>query len=200
MASRTMEARMSGGSASAWVVVVPENDLRSVVFGGRSAGCRWRFARGGRDALKRHLGACGLGERDHVLRERAEHVLAAQVVVTKVQNPGSRPDFHGPDGCVVLAGQAVETTAGEAGDAVLLTDPYVVAPVISQPAALGVLPTLRAATDPGVVGGQYYGPSGTGQLRGHPGVVTSGAQSYDAADQDRLWAVSEELTDVKFSV
>jgi NAD(P)-dependent dehydrogenase (short-subunit alcohol dehydrogenase family) len=76
----------------------------------------------------------------------------------------------------------------------------VVAPVISQPAALGVLPTLRAATDPGVVGGQYYGPSGTGQLRGHPGVVTSGAQSYDTADQDRLWAVSEELTDVKFPV
>ncbi|MFJ9706305.1 SDR family NAD(P)-dependent oxidoreductase [Streptomyces sp. NPDC101234] len=73
-----------------------------------------------------------------------------------------------------------------------------VAPLISQPPAMGVLPTLRAATDPGVVGGQYYGPDGMGQFRGHPHVVNSGAQSYDIADQDRLWAVSEELTKVKF--
>src|SRR5258706_6356461 len=32
--------------------------------------------------------------------------------------------------------------------------------VMSQKAAMGALPTLRAATDPGVLGGQFYGPSG----------------------------------------
>src|SRR5256886_3566616 len=32
--------------------------------------------------------------------------------------------------------------------------------VISQNPAMGALPVLRAATDPGVAGGQYYGPGG----------------------------------------
>jgi NAD(P)-dependent dehydrogenase (short-subunit alcohol dehydrogenase family) len=67
-----------------------------------------------------------------------------------------------------------------------------------QDAALGALPTLRAATDPGVQGGQYFGPDGVGQLRGYPKVVASSAQSHDAELQRRLWAVSEELTGVVF--
>ncbi|HJT95579.1 MAG TPA: SDR family NAD(P)-dependent oxidoreductase, partial [Mycobacterium sp.] len=32
----------------------------------------------------------------------------------------------------------------------------------TQPADMGALPTLRAATDPGAQGGQYYGPDGLG--------------------------------------
>jgi NAD(P)-dependent dehydrogenase (short-subunit alcohol dehydrogenase family) len=73
-----------------------------------------------------------------------------------------------------------------------------VAPLISQTPAMGALPTLRAATDPGVRGGQYYGPDGMNQHRGHPHVVTSGFQSHDTATQDRLWAVSEQLTKVTY--
>ena len=38
---------------------------------------------------------------------------------------------------------------------------------------MGALPTLRAATDPGVLGGQYYGPDGFGEQRGYPKVVAS---------------------------
>jgi NAD(P)-dependent dehydrogenase (short-subunit alcohol dehydrogenase family) len=67
-----------------------------------------------------------------------------------------------------------------------------------QDAALGALPTLRAATDPGVGGGQYFGPDGVGQLRGYPKVVASSAQSHDVELQRRLWTVSEELTGVVF--
>src|SRR4051812_15778658 len=37
-----------------------------------------------------------------------------------------------------------------------------------QEAEMGALPTLRAATDPGVIGGQYYGPDGFAEQRGHP--------------------------------
>ena len=44
-------------------------------------------------------------------------------------------------------------------------------PFMQRPDA-GALPTLRAATDPGVRGGQYYGPSGLGEARGHPVLVT----------------------------
>ncbi|MGU3501319.1 SDR family NAD(P)-dependent oxidoreductase [Mycobacterium sp. C31M] len=70
----------------------------------------------------------------------------------------------------------------------------------AQPAADGALPTLRAATDPAVLGGQYYGPSSIAQWRGAPVVVASSDQSYDQDIQRRLWAVSEELTGVTFPV
>ena len=70
------------------------------------------------------------------------------------------------------------------------------APLITQPAAMGALPTLRAGTDPAVLGGQYYGPGGRGEVRGYPRLVTSSPESYDLAVQQRLWAVSEELTGV----
>jgi NAD(P)-dependent dehydrogenase (short-subunit alcohol dehydrogenase family) len=74
----------------------------------------------------------------------------------------------------------------------------VIAPLITQTPAMGALPTLRAATDPAVLGGQYYGPDGLGESRGHPQVVTSSDQSYDVGIQQRLWTVSEDLTGVKF--
>ncbi|WP_299951896.1 SDR family NAD(P)-dependent oxidoreductase [uncultured Modestobacter sp.] len=70
------------------------------------------------------------------------------------------------------------------------------APFVTQPASMGALPTLRAATDPAVLGGQYYGPGGRGEVRGHPRLVTSSPESYDLAVQRRLWAVSEDLTGV----
>jgi NAD(P)-dependent dehydrogenase (short-subunit alcohol dehydrogenase family) len=65
-----------------------------------------------------------------------------------------------------------------------------------QSADMGALPTLRAATDPAVLGGQYYGPDGFGEQRGYPKVVASSAASHDTAAQRRLWTVSEELTGV----
>ena len=71
---------------------------------------------------------------------------------------------------------------------------------IFQGADMGALPTLRAATDPGVLGGQYFGPDGLGEQRGHPKVVRSSDQSYDVDLQRRLWTVSEELTGVVYPV
>ncbi|WP_335976883.1 SDR family NAD(P)-dependent oxidoreductase [Streptomyces sp. CA2R106] len=72
------------------------------------------------------------------------------------------------------------------------------APLLTQKPEMGALPTLRAATDPEAAGGQYYGPGGRGEIRGYPRPVASSADSYDAAAQQRLWAVSEELTGVTF--
>ena len=76
----------------------------------------------------------------------------------------------------------------------------VVTPLFSQDAAMGALPVLRAATDPGALGGQYYGPGGFLGLRGYPELVASSRRSHDEAVQRRLWAVSEELTGVTFPV
>ena len=69
-----------------------------------------------------------------------------------------------------------------------------------QGADMGALPTLRAATDPAVLGGQYFGPDGPGGVRGYPKVVPSSDQSHDLDLQRRLWAVSEELTQVVYPV
>lgn len=73
-------------------------------------------------------------------------------------------------------------------------------PLVVQSAAMGALPTLRAATDTAVQGGQYYGPDGIGEQRGHPKLIDSSKQSHDEELQQRLWTVSEELTGVVFPV
>ena len=76
----------------------------------------------------------------------------------------------------------------------------IVGPLIFQNAAMGALPTLRAATDPTASGADYYGPDGIGEQRGNPKLVHSSPRSHDPDLQRRLWAVSEELTGVSFPV
>lgn len=72
------------------------------------------------------------------------------------------------------------------------------APLTTQAAEMGALPTLRAATDPAAKGGQYYGPGGWREIKGYPKLVDSSPDSHDQATQRRLWTVSEELTGVTF--
>jgi NAD(P)-dependent dehydrogenase (short-subunit alcohol dehydrogenase family) len=71
---------------------------------------------------------------------------------------------------------------------------------VSQSAAMGALPTLRAATDPSVAGGEYYGPGGFREFIGPPVVVQSSAKSHDIDVQRRLWTVSDELTGVTYPI
>jgi NAD(P)-dependent dehydrogenase (short-subunit alcohol dehydrogenase family) len=70
--------------------------------------------------------------------------------------------------------------------------------VLAQSAADGALPSLFAATAPGVAGGQYFGPDGRFGTRGHPKAVTFVRAARDPDAARRLWAVSEELTGVRF--
>jgi NAD(P)-dependent dehydrogenase (short-subunit alcohol dehydrogenase family) len=70
--------------------------------------------------------------------------------------------------------------------------------LIGQPDTQGALPTLRAATDPAVRGGEVFGPSGFQQLHGAPIQVPVSKRARDRADADRLWAVSEEKTGVRY--
>ncbi len=72
--------------------------------------------------------------------------------------------------------------------------------LVVNSAQKGALATLRAATDPAVTGGQYYGPDGFRELRGYPKLVQSNAKSHDRELQARLWTVSEELAGVTFPV
>ncbi|MGH8904519.1 MAG: short-chain dehydrogenase, partial [Egibacteraceae bacterium] len=56
-----------------------------------------------------------------------------------------------------------------------------------------------AATAGDVRGGDYIGPDGRGELRGHPTKVGTSAAARDPAVAARLWAVSEEATGVRYS-
>jgi NAD(P)-dependent dehydrogenase (short-subunit alcohol dehydrogenase family) len=70
--------------------------------------------------------------------------------------------------------------------------------VVAQSAAMGALPTLYAATMPEVSGGDYYGPDGIGELRGHPHRVGSSKASKDTGVATKLWDRAAELTGVTF--
>jgi NAD(P)-dependent dehydrogenase (short-subunit alcohol dehydrogenase family) len=72
--------------------------------------------------------------------------------------------------------------------------------VPNQSSAMGALPTLRAATDPGARGGEYYGPAGRGEFTGPARRVESSARSHDAQTARRLWDESERLTGVTYPV
>ena len=72
--------------------------------------------------------------------------------------------------------------------------------VMAQSAAMGALPTLRAAVDPAAHGGQYYGPDGFQETRGHPVLVSSSDRSHNYQIQQRLWTTSEDLTNVRFPI
>ena len=86
--------------------------------------------------------------------------------------------------------------ARDAGKMMKFTQP--IADRFMQSASMGALPTLRAATDPDVTGGQYYGPDGIGQSRGHPVLVHSNSYSHRADTAARLWIESEKLTGVSY--
>ena len=70
--------------------------------------------------------------------------------------------------------------------------------LIAQSADDGALPSLYAATFPGLPGGSFVGPDGPFEARGAPRVVGSSPASKDASTAKRLWEVSEELTGVSF--
>jgi NAD(P)-dependent dehydrogenase (short-subunit alcohol dehydrogenase family) len=71
--------------------------------------------------------------------------------------------------------------------------------VYAQSDEMGALPLLYAATAPDVPGGAFVGPSGFGQMRGHPKLVGSTKAGSDMEVAARLWDVSVELTGVDYA-
>ncbi|MFC4950046.1 oxidoreductase [Pseudonocardia sp. GCM10023141] len=68
----------------------------------------------------------------------------------------------------------------------------------AQPLEQGVLPQLYAATAPGVQGGQFFGPSGRRETRGHVAEVQPSADAADPSVGRRLWTAAEALTGVSY--
>lgn len=67
-----------------------------------------------------------------------------------------------------------------------------------QPAHMGALPTIYAATEPSLKGGEYIGPDGKGQRRGYPALDTPHPVANDEVTSKKLWEISEKLTGVVF--
>jgi NAD(P)-dependent dehydrogenase (short-subunit alcohol dehydrogenase family) len=70
--------------------------------------------------------------------------------------------------------------------------------LIAQDADAGARPQIYAATAPGVVGGEYFGPDGFMEMRGAAQRTKVSRRARDAAEARRLWDISERLTDVRY--
>jgi len=66
-----------------------------------------------------------------------------------------------------------------------------------QPAAMGALPTLYAATSAAAKPGAYYGPNRLSETRGYPAQAKIPPQALDEAAAARLWEVGESLTGMR---
>ncbi len=70
--------------------------------------------------------------------------------------------------------------------------------LFAQPANRGALPALYAATASDVSGGEYFGPSGFKELRGHPTRVGRRDEARDPLLSQRLWDWSQQQTGVHY--
>ncbi|MET8150438.1 oxidoreductase [Actinoplanes sp. NPDC049668] len=68
----------------------------------------------------------------------------------------------------------------------------------TQPVEQGALPQLRAATEPGVRGGQFFGPSRLWETRGQVAEARISREAADPAVGERLWTTAGELTGVNY--
>ncbi|MEC9362795.1 MAG: oxidoreductase [Pseudomonadota bacterium] len=70
--------------------------------------------------------------------------------------------------------------------------------LLSQEQAMGALPQLYAITMPDVESGDYFGPDGWQQLKGHPRRVGCLRIARDPERNRLLWEASERLTGVRY--
>lgn len=78
----------------------------------------------------------------------------------------------------------------------ILFYPLVVA--VTQTSEKGALPSIRAAVDPGVEGGDFLAPGGRFEIKGYPVRISSNGASHSREDALLLWERSEKLTGVSF--
>ena len=70
--------------------------------------------------------------------------------------------------------------------------------ILAQSGDRGAWPTEFAATED-IPGGSYVGPDGRGEMRGHPTLVSPSSAATDGDVARGLWALSEQLTGVRYA-
>lgn len=86
----------------------------------------------------------------------------------------------------------------QSGAKLLASLAKLVSPLITQSAEKGALPTLYAATEPKIEGGEYIGPNGFYEAFGYPGPAKSTGRSKNPEIARQLWELSEQLTGVTY--
>ncbi len=76
---------------------------------------------------------------------------------------------------------------------------YTVIPFVTHSPKNGALPTLLAALEPNVRGGDYYGPTGFREMKGPPGKATMSTYSQNQEMAAKLWDLSVQLTGAEYS-
>jgi NAD(P)-dependent dehydrogenase (short-subunit alcohol dehydrogenase family) len=110
-------------------------------------------------------------------------------------------------GTIALAAHPGWTRSNLAGSGAALGDSRVrrklargTGRTLGQSAAAGALPVLCAATSRHVHNGQYVGPANWFGMAGPPRLDRPSRRARDPEAAARLWAASEELTRVRYSV
>lgn len=70
--------------------------------------------------------------------------------------------------------------------------------LFGQSGEMGALPLIYAAAGREVIGGDFFGPNGFSEIRGFPKKVRAIPRAKDEALCEKLWRVSESLTNVYF--
>ncbi|WP_331728110.1 oxidoreductase [Streptomyces sp. NBC_00158] len=70
--------------------------------------------------------------------------------------------------------------------------------LVAQDVRMGVLNQLYAAASPDAQGGQFIGPDGRNESKGHPTFVQPTESAKNPETARRLWDLSEELTGVTY--
>ena len=70
--------------------------------------------------------------------------------------------------------------------------------LVGQSSEMGAMPSLMAATAPGLRGGIYVGPSDFFESRGWPQIVKPPRQAKNEANAIALWELSEDATGVRY--
>lgn len=65
--------------------------------------------------------------------------------------------------------------------------------LFAQKLSMGALPTLMAATDESLKGGEYIGPLKMGNWRGNPGPNTLPKAANDSKQREKLWQTTEDI-------
>ncbi len=133
-------------------------------------------------------------------RSKLANLLFTYELQRRLEDAGSTASALAahPGGSDTELGRSRDGSGGWSAKLISLAGPL--SSRLMQTARMGALPTLRAAVDPAAKGGQYYGPDGLMQQRGHPVLVESSKRSHDTDVARRLWEVSEELTGVSYAL
>lgn len=72
--------------------------------------------------------------------------------------------------------------------------------LLAQSMEMGALPIVRAAVDPTVQSGDYFGPAKLFEVFGHPVRVSATKRAQDQDAARKLWALSEKMTKVQYPI